>query len=505
MKKHSEFDAKLLNYLIRGVKDYAIFALDPAGVIVTWNAGAERAKGYTAEEIIGQHFSIFYTQEAKDRKHPEFELLEATKNGSYEEEGWRIRKDGGRFWAHVTITAIYDDEGKHIGFAKVTRDLTEKRQVQEETIEKSRLLKETEDAFRHIVNSVQDYAIFMLSPSGYVKTWNKGAERIKGYSADEIIGKHFSIFYREEAKQIKHPEYELKKAIEDGSYQEEGWRLRKDGGQFWASVTITPVVDNGQVTGFVKVTRDLTEKRLFEIQLAEARDEAILANQMKTKFVANITHEIRTPLGGIVGLSELISENEEIPDDVRDSGLRIFQASRDLLDLLNDLLDFAKLEAGKVELDEKPFSVAEMINDVKGLTKTKAQSKSLQLTVTIDEALPKQIVGDVTKLRQILLNLVQNSIKFTEIGGVEIAVEKQDDTVVFSVTDTGIGVDEKVKVRLFKPFTQGHDPSYGGTGLGLSICQQFVELMDGKIEMVSEPGRGTSVWFTLPLKEMVAE
>lgn len=501
MKKKQIYDSKLLHFLIHGVKDYAIFALDPEGVIVTWNLGAERAKGYTAEEIIGKHFSTFYTQEARDRKHPDFELVEAKKNGSYEEEGWRVRKDGSQFWAHVTITAIYDENGKHIGFAKVTRDLTEKKNAIAENVERLRQLKQQEEAFRHIVNSVRDYAIFMLSPAGYVKTWNAGAQKIKGYTADEIIGKHFSIFYKEEAKAVRHPEHELEEAVKNGSYEEEGWRLRKDGTPFWASVTITSIVENGQLLGFLKVTRDLTERRLFELQLAEARDEAILANQMKTKFVANITHEIRTPLGGIIGLSELISDNEEIPSDVRDSGSKIFQASRSLLSLLNDLLDYAKLEAGKVELEETPFNVEDIVKEVIGLMEAKAQSKSLKISTSIGVDVPKEIVADCVKIRQILLNLVQNSIKFTEIGGIEVAVERDYDKLVFSVTDTGIGAPESVRAKLFKPFTQGHDPSYGGTGLGLSICQQFVELMGGQIEMVSEPGQGTSVSFSLPLKE----
>lgn len=503
MSKKYTYDSNLLHHLINGVKDYAIYALDPQGLIVTWNLGAERAKGYAAEEIIGQHFSKFYTQDARERKHPDFELIQAKENGSYEEEGWRVRKDGSQFWAHVTITAIYDDNGKHIGFAKVTRDLTEKKVAQAENVEQLRLLHQHEEAFRQVIRSVKDYAIFMLSPEGYVKTWNAGAEKIKGYKADEIIGKHFSIFYLEEAKAINHPEFELKEAVKNGSYEEEGWRLRKDGSQFWASVTITPVIENDQLAGFVKVTRDLTERRLFELQLAEARDEAILANQMKTKLVANITHEIRTPLGGIIGLSQLIAENAEIPSDIQDSGNKIFQAARNLLRLLNDLLDYAKLEAGKVEIIDGPFKIDEIINDVKGLTENKAEEKSLKLTSSISEDLPRFIVGDSVKIRQILLNLVQNSIKFTEVGGIDISVEREGETVVFSVTDTGIGVTETVKSRLFQPFTQGHDPSYGGTGLGLSICQQFVELMGGQIEMVSEEGQGTNVSFRLPLKEVV--
>ena len=501
MKDNIECDRNLLNYLIRGVKDYAIFALDPHGIIITWNMGAERAKGYTADEIIGKHFSTFYTEEAKASKHPDFELVEALKNGSYEEEGWRVRKDGSLFWAQVTITAIYDDDGRHIGFAKVTRDLSERRTLQAESLHQKKQLEENENAFREIVNVVKDYAIFMLSPDGMIKTWNSGAERIKGYTAKEVIGKHFSIFYPEAVRKSKHLEFELQEAIQKGSYEEEGWRIRKDGSQFWASVTITSVMEDGKLSGFIKVTRDLTEKKLLETQLEEARDQAILANQLKSKFVANVTHEIRTPLSGIIGLSQLIAENYDIPADVQDSGKRIFEASGNLLGLLNDLLDFSKLEAGRIEIEERTYEIAQIFDEVKGLTETKAKSKSLKIRTVIDDTLPTTVFIDATKVRQILLNLVHNSIKFTESGGIEIAADKVDDNIVFAVTDTGIGVSEDVQSKLFAPFTQGHDATFGGTGLGLSICRQFVELMGGKVDMVSELGQGTSVSFSLPLKE----
>lgn len=497
---NTEIENNLLNYLIRGVKDYAIFALDTNGIIASWNIGAERAKGYKAGEIIGKHFSTFYLPEDKASKHPEFELEEALKHGSYEEEGWRVRKDGSHFWAHVTITALFDDNGKHIGFAKVTRDLTEKRKWVANATEQTKQLKESEEAFKHIIRSVKDYAIFMLSPEGIIRTWNSGAEKIKGYSAEEIIGQHFSKFYTEEDKARNHPEFELRSAIQNGSYEEEGWRLRKNGSQFWASVTITPVVENENVTGFVKVTRDLTERKVFESQLKVARDEAILANQLKTKLVANITHEIRTPLGGIIGLSELISNDPNSSDDIQDSGKKIFQASRNLLGLLNDLLDFAKLEAGKVTVEETSFSIKELLDEVTGLTDPSAVSKGLKLTTSVDLALPTEIFCDRSKVRQVLLNLVQNSLKFTTVGGVDISVEAHENDVVFSVTDTGIGVNENVRTILFKPFTQGHDSTYGGTGLGLSICQQYIELMGGTVEMFSEPGKGTCVCFSLPLK-----
>jgi PAS domain S-box-containing protein len=492
----------LFRYLVTGVTDYAIFALDASGRIASWNPGAERIKGYKAEEAIGKHFSIFYTEEAKSSGHPDFELAEALAKGSYEEEGWRVRKDGTQFLANVTISALHDESGKHIGFAKVTRDLSERQKTTELAAQSVADLEASESVFNLMIAAVKDYAIFLLSPEGFIQSWNAGAERIKGYSADEVIGKHFSIFYTQEAKDRKHPEYELEQAIKNGSYEEEGWRVRKDGGQIWASVTITTVRrSNGTLKGFVKVTRDLTERKRYESELEQARDEAILANALKSKFIANITHEIRTPLSGVVGLSQLIAQDSNLDQQTKETGTRIFDASKQLLAILNDLLDFAKLEAGRVEVESITYEVAKVVDDVIGLSKAAAKEKRLSIAVIIDPLVPRTFVGDPNKVRQVLNNLVHNAIKFTEVGGIEVFVEKQDETLFFSVTDTGIGISAERQDKLFKPFVQAHESTtrlFGGTGLGLSIAQQLVELMGGTIGLVSEAGQGTTIWFTLP-------
>ncbi|MGZ6089353.1 MAG: PAS domain-containing sensor histidine kinase [Polyangiales bacterium] len=244
-----------LRLMIDAVRDYAIFGLDPEGRITSWNTGAHRLKGYSRAEVLGHSFSMFYTDADRARRHPQEELRRAKAEGRYEEEGWRIRKDGSRFWANVVITAVFDHDGRHIGFTKVTRDFTERKHTEEK-------LRQSEERFRLLVDSVKDYAIFMLDPDGIITSWNKGAERIKGYRADEIIGKHFSIFYEDEARASRHPEYELKRAAAEGSYGEEGWRIRKDGTRFWANVLITAMRNpNGTLLGFAKVTRDLTERR----------------------------------------------------------------------------------------------------------------------------------------------------------------------------------------------------------------------------------------------------
>ena len=249
---------ELHRLLVESVQDYAIFALDRDGFILSWNAGAQRFKGYTADEIIGKHFSIFYPKAKVDARWPEHELKEAARVGRFEDEGWRIRKDGSRFWANVVITALRDTTGQLLGFAKVTRDLTERRVAEE-------ALRLSEERFRLLVTSVKDYAIFMLDPTGHVATWNEGAERAKGYKADEIIGKHFSIFYPPEKVAEHFPQYELSEAARVGRFEDEGWRIRKDGSRFWANVVITALRDGeGKLVGFGKVTRDLTERRAAE-------------------------------------------------------------------------------------------------------------------------------------------------------------------------------------------------------------------------------------------------
>src|SRR3984957_19200218 len=267
--------------LVESVRDYAIFMLDPGGHVLTWNAGAERFKGYRADEIIGQHFSRFYPSEALAKRLPEHELEVASKTGVFEDEGWRVRKDGTLFWANVVITAMRDTQGELLGFAKVTRDLTKRRAHEEE-------LRRSEERFRLLVEGVTEYAIFMLDPNGQVATWNSGAERIKGYTAAEIIGQHFSVFYPDEARESRWPEHELQVAAEKGSFTDTGWRVRKDGTTFWANVTITALRDDtGKLLGFAKLARDLTDaKRVEAIESINQQREEMLDAERNARMAA---------------------------------------------------------------------------------------------------------------------------------------------------------------------------------------------------------------------------
>ena len=287
-RRHAAEEFKIL---VDGVRDYAIFMLDGNGRVTTWNSGAERLKGYKADEIIGKDFSIFYTEEARQAGHPKRLLETALREGRCEEENWRVRKDGTRFWASVIITAIRNESGTLIGFAKVTRDLTERRLAEEkreaERHEAERVLRESEEMFRLLVDEVRDYAIFFLDPEGHVMTWNAGAERIKGYRADEIIGQSFVRFYLPQDVIAGVPSRLLRRATEQGVATDEGVRLRKDGSRFWASVVLTALHDkSGRLRGFAKVTRDITEQKHAEQSMAILADASrLLAESLDSEQI----------------------------------------------------------------------------------------------------------------------------------------------------------------------------------------------------------------------------
>jgi len=329
---------ELHRLLVESVQDYAIFALDPDGYILSWNAGAQRFKGYTADEIVGKHFSIFYPHEKIASGFPEYELREAARTGRFEDEGWRLRKDGTRFWASVVITALRDSTGTLVGYAKVTRDLTERRAADQ-------ALRLSEERFRLIVQGVQDYAIFMLDPTGHVATWNEGAERIKQYRADEIIGKHFSIFYPPDKIAEQFPQYELREAERTGHFEDEGWRLRKDGTRFWANVVITALRDpDGHLIGFSKVTRDLTERRASEERaIADARR---VAAEEAARVAADSARDRIERLQQLTAMLAATHTIGEITSIVFSEGFRTFRvdagslavtdANREYVQLLGD-------------------------------------------------------------------------------------------------------------------------------------------------------------------------
>lgn len=383
-------------------------------------------------------------------------------------------------------------------------------------------IRSSEEKFRTLISSVLDYAIIMLDTNGNVVTWNDGAERLKGYTQEEIIGKHFSCFYQPSDIDKNLPTKLLKEAIEQGSCENFGWRVRKDGSQFYANVVIRPTKDSaGTLKGFSKVTRDITERHVSEERLLQtkqelevlnrelslARDQAQAASKFKSEFVANMSHEIRTPMNGIVGMCNVLLRTKL--DESQSQYARAIQSAADaLLTVINDILDFSKIEAGRIELEIHEFDIASMVEGVCEILAVQAKTKRLSLLSYVDVAIPRLLRGDAERLRQVLLNLASNAIKFSESG--EIVVKAEIDSmqenminIVFSVTDYGIGLTQEEQQKLFQPFVQADGSisrKFGGTGLGLSISKSLVELMGGTIGVRSKKGEGSTFWFKVPLE-----
>ena len=487
--------------LVESVRDYAIFALDPEGRVVSWNLGAERTKGYTPKEIIGKHISIFYPPEAIAAGKPAKLLKLAVRHGRVEDEGWRVRKDGSLFWADVVITALHDPEtGKLVGFAKVTRDLTQRVQAEQ-------ALRASEERFRLLVHSVKDYGIFMLDSRGYVRSWNDGARAISGYTSDEIIGQNFALFYPADDVAAGKPTRELEIAVAEGRFEEEGWRVRKDGTLFWSNVVITPLrSDKGEAIGFVKVTRDLTERRAAqERAIADARRvaEAEASSRAKTEFLAAMSHELRTPLNAIGGYTELLEVGVagDISQQQREYLVRIRAAQQHLLTLINDLLNYSRIEAGQITYDIGPVAIRPLLQRACELVEVQASGKGL--TLSIRECRDDLTgVADPLKVEQILLNLLSNAIKFTpRQGSITLACGRNGTKVFIEVADSGPGVPLDKQSAIFEPFVQlGRSLTHvqEGVGLGLAISRDLAVAMEGELSLESTPGEGAR--FTLTLR-----
>ncbi|WGS51534.1 PAS domain S-box protein [Paraburkholderia sp. D15] len=481
--------------LVQAIEDYAIFLLDATGHIVSWSAGAHKVNGYTEQEIIGEHFSRFYTAEAVARGWPEYELQQASLTGRFEDEGWRVRKDGTTFWSNVVITAIRDQAGILTGFAKITRDLTAKREYLE-------ALRQSEERFRLLVDSVKDYAIFMLDPDGNVISWNAGAARIKGFTREDIVGRHFSTFYPPEDVAAGKPARELAIARQIGHVEDEGWRVRKDGTTFWANVNITAVYDESKrLRGFAKVTRDLTERR--------QREELERSGDRMRKFLATLAHELRNPLAPVrnaLGVMQL--ETGVSPTLAR---------SRDLIDrqvthltrLVDDLLDVGRIMSDKVELRIAEVDLAEVV--ARGVEAARPFTDAHeQRVVTHLPRDPVFVRGDMTRLVQVLQNLLHNASKFSPTGSrIDVRGRIEHRMAVLEVRDGGCGIAPQALDRIFELFTQekeGQPVGQAGLGIGLTLCKSLVEMHGGSI-IASSDGLGCGSAFTvsLPLAATTSE
>jgi PAS domain S-box-containing protein len=509
MENRSEVDSELhsasptddrYRILVEAVTDYAIYMLDLGGHVTSWNAGARRIKGYDEAEILGEHFSRFYTEGDRQAGTPQKVLTIAARDGRFEGEGLRVRKDGSRFWASVIVDAIRDPAGKVVAFAKITRDLTERKQAEE-------VLRRSEEQFRLLVEGVTDYSIYMLDPDGNVATWNAGAERIKGYKPEEIIGQHFSRFYTNEDRDAGLPERAIEVAAREGRFEREGWRVRKDGTRFWANVVIDAIRDpTGNLHGFAKITRDVTERRDTEIALEKAREALFHSQKMEAlgQLTGGIAHDFNNLLAVILGSLE-IARNRVMRDPtvVRLVDNAIRGAERGAL-LTQRMLAFARRQEMKFE----PVDIQELVRGMSELLEG-----TLGSSVTIETRFPltlEWVTADRNQLEMALLNLIVNARDAMPQGG-KIVLSAQSVSissgdarlrpgkyVCFSVTDTGVGMDEATLARAIDPFftTKGLGK---GTGLGLSTVHGAVAQSGGWLNLKSQKDAGTTAELWLPV------
>ncbi|MDG5749550.1 PAS domain S-box protein [Qipengyuania sp. XHP0211] len=483
--------------LIKSIKDYAIYMLDCDGIVRSWNPGAERLKGYKTEEIIGRHFSTFYTEEDRSRNLPDRALQTAREDGQFEAEGWRVRKDGSRFWANAVIEPILDEDGRHIGFAKSTRDLSERRAAE-------LALRESEERFRLLVQGVTDYAIYMLDPEGRVSSWNAGAERFKGYKSDEIIGQHFSRFYTSSDLEAGIPTSALEIAKTEGRFEAEGWRVRKDGSRFWASVVIDPIrSDDGELKGFTKITRDLTERKMAQEELDVSREQFFQSQKMEAigQLTGGVAHDFNNILAAILSSIRLARRRIDKGEDANDFLTNAAHAAERGATLTQRMLAFARKQELKLEAVDLKASVTDM---------TDLLQRTIGPNIAIQRDFPRHlphVTADSAQIELAIMNLVVNARDAMPNGGdiiisaSEFEPEEGGETLVkLSVKDTGEGMDADTQARAMDPFftTKGVGK---GTGLGLSMVRGMAEQCGGHFSLESTPGEGTTANIVLRIAQ----
>lgn len=495
-------ESERLRLFISRITDYAIYMLAPDGTVASWNAGAERFKGYTAEEIIGQHFSRFYTARDREAGIPARALQLARETGRFEAEGWRVRKDGTEFWAHVVLDPIRDESGELVGFAKITRDISDKRAAQE-------ALRESEQRFRMLVQGVTDYAIYMLSPEGNITNWNAGARRIKQYEEHEVLGTHFSRFYTEEDRARGMPAHALSEAAEKGRFEAEAWRVRKDGTRFLAHVVIDPIHDEtARLVGFAKITRDITERQQAALALEKAREVLFQSQKMEAigKLTGGVAHDFNNLLSVITNGLDLL---RPIVKDVEGVALiaSMEKAAMRGASLTNQLLTFARQQP----VTPEPRDLSRAISGFEAVLR-RATRSSVRFDIDVAPQLPAVMI-DIALFETALLNLVVNANDATLDGGsitvrTELAELAEGDIgrlpagryVVVAVQDTGSGMSEEVMSRAIEPFFTTK-PSGKGTGLGLSQVYGTVQQFGGELKINSQPAQGTTISLYFPASD----
>lgn len=473
--------------LVEGITDYSIFMLDPTGIVTSWNSGAERIKGYTAHEIIGSHFSAFYTPEDRAAGLPQQALRQALTEGHFLSEGWRVRRDGSRFLASVVIDPIFEN-GVLVGFAKITRDITERNAALSK-------VEASEKLFQTLVHGVTDYALYMLSSTGVVENWNIGGQRIKGYLPHEIIGQHFSRFYTPEDRANDKPARALQIAVDTGHYEEDGWRVRKDGSYFWASVVIDPIFANdGSLIGFAKITRDITERKNAQDEIARVQKQLAEAQKLDAlgHLTGGVAHDFNNLLMIITGNLHLLRKEVE-----SEKGLRAFHsiqtATQRAGKLTKQLLTFARRQSVRpeaIDLAKSLMGLGEVLNSALGA------NVALRFDISNDVG---DIFADPSEFETALLNLVINARDAMPAGGnLTISAKNgKNGQVEIEVSDTGVGIPDDIAEKVFDPFFT--TKSVGkGTGLGLSQVHGFAHQAGGDVILRSVLNRGTTFVIRLP-------
>jgi PAS domain S-box-containing protein len=493
-----ENDVDRFHLLVDAVTDYAIYLLDRDGRVASWNVGAERLKGYSAAEAIGQPYWRFFSEEDQHSKLPARLLAEVREKGRLEVEGWRVRKDRSRFFAFAVIHKVEDARGRHIGFAQVTRDITERRAAQEK-------LKASERLFRLLVNGVTDYALFMLDLNGVVTSWNAGAERIKGYAAPEIIGQHFSRFYTATDRAAGVPARALQTAAAEGRFEAEGWRVRKDGKPFWANVVIDPIRDDdGRLIGYCKITRDITERRQAQQSMQEAQTRMAQLQKMEAlgQLTGGVAHDFNNMLMVISGFVPRLKEAAaHDPRAVRAADAIELAVQRSAA-LTRQLLSFSRRQS----LRPAVVILPEAIEAARPIIASLLGSSVEYVTAVLPETWP--VLVDVSELELAIVNLSVNARDAMPGGGtvaitadnLRLAGEVGDlegEFVALTLADTGAGMPPDILARAFDPFFTTKEEGKG-TGLGLSQVDGFVHQSGGSVVIKSDVGQGTRVTLYLP-------
>jgi len=498
----SEFGSTWLRLWAELTSDYSIFALSIQGTVSTWNPGGECMQGYRPDEIIGQPFALLYPPEGRASGAPEAALHAAAKTGRHVEEGWRMRKDGSLFWANVAMTALRDSTNALIGFGTVISDVSDKKAAHDAVLKSER-------NFRLLVQGVTDYAIFMLSTDGHITSWNAGARRIKGYTEAEIIGSHFSRFYTPEDVAAGVPFRGLETARRDGRFEAEGWRVRRDGSRFFAHVIIDAIYEEGELVGFAKVTRDITERRRASEQLEQTQRALFQAQKMEAlgKLTGGVAHDFNNVLQVLRGNLELLESRH---------GRDGWSAER-LSNAIDAVDRGAKLAAQLLAFGRQQPLAPVVINPARQLRAMddllrRALGEAVEIESVVAGGL-WNIAVDPHQLENVILNLAINARDAMPEGGkltLELSNATLDDDyvvalpdvpagqyVMLAVTDTGTGMSPKVLEQAFDPFFSTK-PEGEGTGLGLSMAYGFVKQSGGHIRLYSEDGEGTTVRVYLP-------